>query len=228
MATFCLLHGKWHGGDCWVPLTAELERHGHRCLAPDLPLDDPAATHERRARPAIEAMRGARGPLVVVGHSLAASVAPLAAEAVAAARLVYLCPAPSGPLGRAEVGVGAIRPGFPFPPDHPDGTSQWLRDDAVAAMYPRLAPDTARALAARLRPGASAPDAYPRDRPPALPAALVLALEDEFFEPEWSRRVAAVVLGERAIEMPTGHFPMVEAPADLARILDGLARTAGR
>ncbi|HKP88556.1 MAG TPA: alpha/beta fold hydrolase, partial [Thermoleophilaceae bacterium] len=77
MATFCLLHGKWHDPGCWEPLVRELERGGHRCLTPPVPFDDPAATYEQRARPAVDALAGADGPVVVVGHSLAAGVAPL-------------------------------------------------------------------------------------------------------------------------------------------------------
>jgi pimeloyl-ACP methyl ester carboxylesterase len=110
--------------------------------------------------------------------------------------------------------------GFPFPPDRDDGTSVWEPDAAIAAMYPRLPRETGRALAARLRPGASAPGPYPLDGHPDVPAVLVAALDDELFVPEWSRRVAAAVLHTEAIEIETGHFPMIEAPAELARLLD--------
>jgi hypothetical protein len=50
MATFVLLHGKWHDPSCWDPLAAELERTGHHSVAPDLPHHDPDAGHEDRAR----------------------------------------------------------------------------------------------------------------------------------------------------------------------------------
>ena len=221
MAIFCLLHGKWHDGACWQPLVRALSHRGHDCLTPDLPFDDPAAGHEQRAQPGIEALHAADEPAVVVGHSLAASVAPLVALHGGASFLVYLCPAPAGPLAGVDVGVGPIRPAFPFPPDRPDGTSVWEPDAAVAAMYPRLPPATARTMAARLRPGAGAADRYPLDGHPGVPAALVLASDDEFFVPEWSRRVATAVLGSEAIEIPGGHFPMIEAPAELARLLEG-------
>jgi pimeloyl-ACP methyl ester carboxylesterase len=221
VATFCLLHGKWHDGACWEPLVGELERRGHRCVTPDVPFHEPEATYEQRARPAIDALRGADEPVVVVGHSLAAGVAPLVAAGADAARLVYLCPAPSGPFAGVDVGTPAIRDGFPFPPDRDDGTSAWEPDDAIAAMYPRLPEDAARELAARLRPGSSAPDAHPLDGAyPDLPTELIAAQEDEFFEPEWERRAATAVLHTEAKEIATGHFPMIEAPAELARLLD--------
>src|ERR1700761_8347512 len=95
--TFCLLHGKWHDASCWDPLAAELVRRGHRCVAPELPFEDPRTTHEQRARPALDALRDVGGPVAVVGHSLSAAIAPLVAVAVEAT-LVYLCPAPTGPF----------------------------------------------------------------------------------------------------------------------------------
>lgn len=133
---------------------------------------------------------------------------------------MYLCPAPTAPFSGAGVGVPPIRDGFPFPPDREDGTSVWDEDAAIAAMYRRLAPDVARALAARLRPAATTPGAYPLAERPAIPSMLVVASEDELFEPEWSRRVAPAVLGVEAVEIATGHFPMIESPAELARLLD--------
>jgi pimeloyl-ACP methyl ester carboxylesterase len=220
VATFCLLHGKWHDGGCWDPLVVELERRGHRCVAPDLPFGDPAAGHEQRARPALEALGGAAEPVVVVGHSLSAGIAAIVAAHAGASLVVYLCPAPTGPFGGLGIEVRQIREGFPFPPDREDGTSAWEPDAAIAAMYPRLPPDSARVLAARLRPASTNPDAYPLDAHPDIPSLLVLATEDEFFEPEWSRRAARAALGSRAVEMETGHFPMIESPGELAAVLE--------
>ena len=58
-------------------------------------------------------------------------------------------------------------------------------------MYPRLPLDMAHALAARLRPGASARGDYPLSEHPDLPTALVYTVDDEFFTPEWERFVAS-------------------------------------
>jgi pimeloyl-ACP methyl ester carboxylesterase len=224
VATFCLLHGKWHDSTSWDPLVAELEQRGHRCLTPEVPFHEPGAGHADRARPAIETLREVEGPVVVVGHSLSGAVAPLVAAEVDAALLVYLCPAPNGPFAGVDVGVVPFRQGFPFPPDREDGTSVWDPDTAMAAMYPRLPATTARALAARLRPGATMPDAYPLDGHPDLPAAVIAGREDEFFVLEWSRGAALAVVGKEPVELASGHFPMVEVPGELADVLDRLAR----
>ena len=56
-----------------------------------------------------------------------------------------------------------------------------------------------------------------------VPTALIYAREDEFFTPEWERFAARRVLGIEPIEIPGGHFPMIESPDALAELLDGLA-----
>ena len=87
-------------------------------------------------------------------------------------------------------------------------------------MYPRLDPETARALAARLRPTAPPAGEFPLERPPDLPTALIYATDDEFFEPDYERFIARELLGIEPIEIPGGHFPMAEDPERLADVLD--------
>ena len=43
MATFCLVHGAWHGGWAWGPLRAELEARGHDVVARQIRGDDAMA-----------------------------------------------------------------------------------------------------------------------------------------------------------------------------------------
>lgn len=188
-----------------------------------LAVQNPAAGHWARAQPALDVVRGADSPLVIVAHALAAAVAPLVATRSDASLVVYLCPAPAGPFAGVDVGTRAIRSGFPFPPDRDDGTSVWDVEAAIAAMYAHLPSASARVLAARLLPGASTPDSYPLDRHPDVPAAVVAARDDEFFEPEWTRRVARAVLETDAVEIDGGHFPMIAAPSELAQLLERCA-----
>ena len=221
-ATFCLLHGNWHGPSCWGPLTEELEARGHRCLAPELPLDDPNATHLDRARPALDSVAGADAPVVVVGHSLAAGVGPVVATYADVALVVHLCPAPTGLFAGVDVGVRPVRRAFDLPPADERGVSVWDPDAAIEAMYARVPPVVARAASTGLRPGSFAPDPYPLDAHPAVPGRVIVATFDEFFDPEWARRVARAVLGTEPVELATGHFPMLEAPVELAASLDEL------
>jgi pimeloyl-ACP methyl ester carboxylesterase len=224
IATLCLLHGNWHDSACWEPLTRRLEQLGHHCLTPELPLHDPGAGYADRARPAVEALASTEPPVAVVGHSLAVGVAPIVAASAGAALVVHLCPAPTGPFAGIDVGIAPQRRSFSLPPTDESGASVWDTEAAIVAMYARLPRDIARTLAARLRPGASAPDRYPLDGHPDIPGELIVATQDEFFDPEWSRRAASAVLHTEATEIATGHFPMIEAPAELAQVLDRLAQ----
>jgi len=222
VATFGLLHGAWHGPSCWDPLRERLEALGHRTTAADLPLHDPAAGWEQRVAPAVEALEGDDGPVVVVVHSQSSALGPLIAVARPVSLLVYLCPR----MGSVEPPPGApgpFREGIPFPPDNPDGTSSWDPQVATEFMYSRLPPEDARTLARRLRPMAMPPGEYPLEEHPRVPVALLYASEDEFFEPAFERFMARELLGIDPIELDGGHFPMIEDPAGLAGLLDGLA-----
>jgi pimeloyl-ACP methyl ester carboxylesterase len=222
VATFCLIHGAWHGPSCWDQLVPRLAERGHDVVAPDLPLHDPEAGYEERIRPALEAVDGVDGAVVIVGHSQATMYSSLVAAAEPDAVLVHLCPR----LGGFEPPPGApdtFREGFPFPADRPDGSSAWDEDAAIGAMYRRLQPEAARALARSLRPMAMPRDAYPLRTPPDNATVLIYAAEDEFFEPAWQRFMARELLGVEPIEIPGGHFPMVEDPGALAELLDRIA-----
>jgi pimeloyl-ACP methyl ester carboxylesterase len=217
VTTFCLVHGAWHDAACWDPVIEPLRALGHDVVAPDLPFHDPAATFEVRIEPALEAIEGFADPVIAVGHSMGAGYAPSIGASRAGSLLVYLCP-----------GLGALREGFPWPPNRADGTCEWDRDAAMASLYPRLAPEAARRLADHLRPMAPAAGGHPRARPPRPATAVVIGLDDELFDASSERAVAREKLGVEPIEIPGGHFPMVEDPIALAALLDRLAREAAR
>ena len=222
MATFCLLHGNWHDAASWDPLVGALRARGHDAVAPELPIDDPKATWEDRAEAGLRALAGVEGPVVVVPHSATSGVGAMVAARLDDALLVYLCPR----LGHLDPPAGApepFRPDFPFPPRRADGANVWERDAAIAAMYGRLPREVAESLADRLRPAAPPPDSFPLQQAPDVPVALVFAADDEFFEPEWEAFMAREVLGVEPIEIPGGHFPMVEDPEALAALLSELA-----
>jgi pimeloyl-ACP methyl ester carboxylesterase len=222
VATFCLIHGAWHEPSCWDELTPRLKERGHAVVVPDLPLQDPDAGFDERIRPALDALEGVDGPLVIVGHSQGTAYSSLVAAANPDALLVHLCPRLGGfepPPGAPEM----FREGVPFPETGPDGTSAWDEEVALEALYGRVPPPRASMLAGRLRPMAMPEDDYPLRAHPDNPTVLVYAAEDELFEPEWERFMARKLLGVEPIEVPGGHFPMAEDPDGLAAILDRVA-----
>jgi pimeloyl-ACP methyl ester carboxylesterase len=224
LATFCLIHGAWHDGSCWAGLVPRLLERGHEAVTPDLPYDDPAAGYEERVQPALAALDGVDTNLVVVGHSLGSGYAPLVAAAWPGSLLVHLCPR-LGPFAPPPGAPSPFQEGAVFPPSRADGLSVWEPEAAVATMYPRLPLETGRALAQRLRPLATPAGDFPLPGHPYVPTVLIYAAEDEFFAPAFERFMARELLGIDPIEIPGGHFPMVEDPEALAELLDRLSQS---
>jgi pimeloyl-ACP methyl ester carboxylesterase len=224
VTTFCLIHGAWHEPSCWDEVTPRLKRLGHAVVVPDLPLQDPEAGFDERIQPALDALQGIDGPLVIVGHSQGTAYSSLVAAAKPDAVLVHLCPR----LGGFEPPAGApdmFRPDVPFPETGPDGTSVWDEELALDALYGRVPPPRAAMLAGRLRPMAMPPDDYPLSAHPDNRTVLIYAAKDELFEPAWERFMARELLDVEPIEVPGGHFPMAEDPGGLAAVLDRVPAT---
>ena len=73
---FVLIHGAWHGGWCWDGVVKELEKKGHRAIAPTMPGHHPKDDRSTiRLEDYIEkimtVVNETDGPVVLVGHSSA-------------------------------------------------------------------------------------------------------------------------------------------------------------
>jgi pimeloyl-ACP methyl ester carboxylesterase len=190
-------------------------------MAPDLPFDDPGAGYTERIAPARAALDG-RSDTVVVAHSMASTYAPLVASRGTPALTVHL----SGRLGFLDPPPSAppmFREGVPFPAPIADGTTAWEKQAAIEALYVRLPARTARRLAERLRPNAPLTSEMPH-LDASLSTELVYTSDDEIFEPAWQRFMATELLGIEPIEIPGGHFPMLQDPDALADLLHRLAQ----
>jgi pimeloyl-ACP methyl ester carboxylesterase len=86
MASFVLVHGAWHGGWCWHKVVAELQRLGHRAIAPDLPGHGEDATPAEKvdllayADRVCACIEAESEPVVLVGHSMGGLVISESAE----------------------------------------------------------------------------------------------------------------------------------------------------
>jgi pimeloyl-ACP methyl ester carboxylesterase len=216
VATFCLVHGAWHDDACWELLVAELERRGHECTTPVLPLEDAGASFEDNAAVVIECLDGREAP-VLVGHSMSSAVIPLVAIRRAVRLTVYLCPAMADSLPRrtsrrinapatnARRWTLAIEAGGHTTGPSGSSTAASTRG-SLSASRRGCVPSRRHCSARRIRSSAR----------PEVPSAFLFAREDELFDDEWSRCIARQQLGVEAIELPGGHFPMLEHPAALA------------
>jgi pimeloyl-ACP methyl ester carboxylesterase len=216
MATFVLLHGGGSSAWDWHLVAPVLRAAGHRTCAVDLPTEDPAAGWDAYVDVVAAAVGERPGrPLVVVGHSLGAFTAPLAADRVRADLLVLL--------------AGMI-------PDPGETFGQWWTatrhatsgDDDV--FYHDVSPALAAEAAARARGERSAALAEPWPLParPAVPTRVALFLDDRMFPPAFARRHARERLGIVADELPGGHYALISRPADVAAYLLRVSRSGAR
>jgi pimeloyl-ACP methyl ester carboxylesterase len=208
VTTFAFVHGAYGCGAQFAPLAAELEARGHRAVAPDLPIEDRAATFPDYADAVLAALAeaGADGDVHVVGHSMGGVTAALVA-ARRSAPLTYLAalvPVPGEPLTGVlaeaiapEVAAAEVR--------GEDGLRRLPRAVADELMFPGIA----------LRGQAVAPyfDPFPLDAVPD--GRYLLCTRDGVVAPAYGRRAAPGEL----VELDCGHVPQLELPAGLADVL---------
>ncbi|MFC3172795.1 alpha/beta fold hydrolase [Novosphingobium bradum] len=226
MARFLLVHGAFHGGWCWYRLVAELERRGHRALAPDLP------GHGRHAAPAAEASlaryadhvatlaRAEPDPVILVGHSMGGAVITAAAELApqAFAAIVYLTAflAPDG--GSMAGGLSALpAPGGLIA--HDPKAEPLLYHDCPAedVVLARLC------LTAQPRQPLVDTIRHTPQRWGSVPRHYIGCTLDRVFPIAGQRAQAEAQPGTRWSELPSGHSPFFAMPDRLADALEQVA-----
>jgi pimeloyl-ACP methyl ester carboxylesterase len=241
MAHFLLVHGSCHGAWCWRDLVPALSGLGHDVAAIDLPGHggDPTPpgeiTLDLYASRIDDALAALPAPAILVGHSAGGAAISAAAERAAGriAHLVYLC---AYLLGDGETIAGRRR-GFARQPLLPairvgsDGLTFTVDPALAPGIFYSGCPDEAIAHALpRLCPEPIAPQETPlrlTARSAGLPRSYILCTEDNTIPPEAQEAMAAVLPPGSVIRLHAGHSPFFSHPAELARLLDGIARGTG-
>jgi pimeloyl-ACP methyl ester carboxylesterase len=221
---FALVSGAWHGAWSWERLLEPLRERGQRAVAVDLPSEDPDAGLEANAD-AIASQLSQHDDVVVVAHSASGVLAPLVAARRPVRGIVYLSafvPVPGQSM--ADQFAASPEPVLLLEGKRETdeiGRSQWTDFETTArVLYPDLSDADARWAFARLRPQAQRTQLEPHPTGlPEVPIASVVCSRDRVVNPAWSRRIARERLGMQAVELPTGHFPMITDPATLAEAL---------
>ena len=242
-ARVVLVHGAWHRGSSWAPVTAALERSGVPVSAPDLPADSggyedqvaavlAAAGAGAAARPgpaggpdAAAGSDPAGEPVVLVGHSLGGLAATVAAARLGAARVralvlvAALVPEPGRPqLERLRSEGDLMVPGYDDGIRRGDGpVTFWPDASTVAAGLYRGVADE---LAARTGAAGEQLVAEAADR--LRPQDWSLLREPCPIE-EWPavRTVSVVCADDRVVDPAGGRREAARVGAELVELPGG-------
>ena len=228
MSSFAFIHGAGVGGGWfWHLVEAELRSLGHTTVAPTLWTGDNEDTLSDYADAVVDAVADtdAVGPLFVVAHSFGGFTAPLVAERLPTAGLIY-------------VTAMVPQPGEP-PADWWDNTGwseavriQAARDGGLTGSsdpYVGYFHDVPRDLADQVPGNEPSPpsdtayyEPWPLDAHPNTPTRFILCTEDRLFPAAFQRQLAHDRLGVSPDEISSGHAPALSRPTELAAMLQAL------
>jgi pimeloyl-ACP methyl ester carboxylesterase len=219
-----LIAGLWLDGSVWDNVAAELEARGHRAVPITLPGQgdgDTSATLADQVAAVVAAVDAAAGRPMVVGHSAACSLAWLAADA-----------------RPGQVSKVAMIGGFP----RSDGQAYFDASQDGPLAFPGWeefeGPDSADLDDAAKQALASATIPVPEgvirgvvrltdERRYDVPVVLICPEFSPAQAREWIEHGDVPELANSKevsfIDIDSGHWPMISAPAELARLLSQAA-----
>ncbi|MEC3978862.1 alpha/beta fold hydrolase [Amycolatopsis sp. H20-H5] len=209
MSTFVLIHGGGSSAWDWHRLAPELRGRGHDVVAVDLPIDDPSAGLAEFTASVVDAV-GDRTDLVVVAHSYGGFTGPLVCAELPVRLLVMLAamiPAPGEKPNDWWGNTGFQGPeGLTEAETYFNGVPADVADECVAH--------------GRAQVSAEGSQPWPLAAWPGVPTKVLIATQDNFFAPDFQRRVAKERLDVVPDEIDGGHLVALGNPAELADRLD--------
>lgn len=228
---YVLVPGLWLDGSSWDKVVPPLEKARHRAHPLTLPgmasrAADRAgvgtADHVAAVAAAIDEAAAA-GPVVLVGHSLGCAVAwgALDQRADRVARTVYVGGWPAA--GGAPLAKGFPTDGPDLPPMPWDELGDDVRDLDRAEFESYLRPSPARLTTE----GLELTDERRYDVPATFvcPEYTAAQLKEWVTEGEASVQEIAKLREVAYVDLPTGHWPQLSKPDELAAILLDVAGT---
>ncbi|HEY8526286.1 MAG TPA: alpha/beta hydrolase [Acidimicrobiales bacterium] len=223
--TAVLVHGAGHTAAVWRETQAALR---HPSLAVDLPGrgDRPADITTVTVTEAADAVVAdveahVEGDVVLVGHSVAATLLPAAAARLGArVRHLVFVAGIAAPDGEPPVDV--------FLPGRREQV-----DARLAELRAEHGGQTLEAVGAKVGLAidslnlASQPMAW-AGVPPALPRTFVRCLQDPIQPRELQDAFIAHCGAGTVVEIDSGHTPALDAPTELAALLDDILAASGR
>jgi pimeloyl-ACP methyl ester carboxylesterase len=222
-----LVHGAFADASSWARLIPWLEHDGYYVIAVQNPLSSLSADVETTKR-VIDAQTG---PVVVVGHSYGGAVITGAAAGNPNVKaLVYLeafAPEAGEPVGK-------------FGDQYPAPLAKALKPDAAGFLYVDRAQfhadfcadlplADARVMAATQKPLHNSVFTASVDQAAwkTIPSWYVVSQEDKAINPDLERFYAKR-MGAKTTEIKASHVSFLSHPAEVARVIEQAAGSAGR
>ena len=217
-----LIAGMWLDGSAWSDVAPEIEKLGHRPIPLTLPGQGDGnvdATYADQVAAVVAAVDAAEGPVLVVGHSAACTLAWVAAD-TRPDKVAHVVQIGGFPQPDGETYFGNISPvdgAVPFPGWEPfEGPDS---DDMSAELKASVAAGAIAVPAAVTQGVVSLTD----ERRYAIPVTLVCP---EFSVEQGKEWVAGDDVPELTrtkhldyVDIDSGHWPMYTKPVELAQII---------
>jgi pimeloyl-ACP methyl ester carboxylesterase len=219
-----LIPGFWLDGDSWAEVAEPLRRAGHRVHPLTLPGLEPGATSRSAVRlrdhvdAVVAVVDSLPGPVVLVGHSGGGAVAHAVVDARPdkVARVVYVDSGPLGDGGCINDELPAVDGEIPLPDWTQFGEEDLVDlDDGLRARFRAMAvPEPAHV--AQDRQVLSDPRRYD------VPVTVISCQFPTALMREWMAgghpyvAELARIRDAELVDLPTGHWPQLTRPADLA------------
>jgi pimeloyl-ACP methyl ester carboxylesterase len=221
-----LMGGLWLDASAWNDVVPRLRELGHRPVAVSLPgqgAPPATATLDDQTAAVLAEIDAARGPVMVVGHSAASTLAWIAADArpETVARVVMIGGFPSGDGDLYADFFPLVGGAMPFPGWEPfEGPDSADLDDdrrhAIAAHAIAVPEGVAKGIVH-----------LGDERRYDVPVTLVCPEFSPAQAKEWMEGGSAKELAQARhvdlVDIDSGHWPMFTRPAELADILDRAA-----
>lgn len=223
MSTFALIHGAGVGGGWfWHLVEAELRSLGHTTITPTLAAENVPATVSDYADAVVDAIDTPK-ELFVVAHSFGGFTAPLVAERLPTAGLIYVTAMVPRPGERpADWWSNTGHPEAVRIQAAKDGGLTGSSDPYVCYFHdvPKQLADQALGKGYDHPSSTAYYEPWPLDAYPSTPTRYILCTEDRLFPAAFQRQLARDRLGVIPDEITSGHCPALSRPTELAAMLN--------